>query len=122
MLRYLFALCALAGLGVLIYANQRGLLHLFGIDTQQSDNYDFTSGPGPMFETGILGSGIFFTLWRHLNCHTDGCPRLARFHVAGGQFRVCGRHHREITGHPHKLTTEVISAAHRLHIGKQHEA
>jgi hypothetical protein len=106
----------LSGLGVLIYANQRGVIHLLGIDTQQSDNYDFVSGVGPMIITFVLGAGVLGTIWRHVNCHADKCARIGRFHVAGGQFKLCGRHHHEVTGHPHKLTAELIKLAHHRHM------
>jgi hypothetical protein len=53
--------------------------------------------------------------WRHINCHTDGCARIGRFPVAGGMFKVCRRHHRDITGHHGKLTLETLQVAHRLH-------
>lgn len=103
-------------LALLIYFNQHATAHAIGIDTQQSDNYAFTSGPGPMIETFIFGLGIFAPIWKFLNCHSDGCPWIGRFHVAGGSFRVCRKHHSEVTGHPLKLTTELIRLAHHRHV------
>ena len=50
-----------------------GFIHLFGIDTQQSDNYDFWSGVGPVLVTAIGLSTLIAGAWHHLNCHTDSC-------------------------------------------------
>ena len=92
-----------------------GFIHLFGIDTQQSDNYDFWSGVGPVLVTAIGLSTLIAGAWHHLNCHTDSCLRIGRFPVAGGSFKVCSKCNRAITGRPGKLTIEVLSAEHRLH-------
>lgn len=113
--------CMVIWLIVLPYS----FIHFWGIDTQQSDNYDFFSGSGPVWVTTFFGSSVFSTLWVHLNCHTDGCGRIGRFPVAGGQYKVCRKHHREIVGHSHKLTTELLRAEHTLHldrIGRRHES
>lgn len=55
------------------------------------------------------------TAFRHLNCHTAGCYRLGKFPVVGGQFKVCRKHHREITGHPDKLTVDALRELHLAH-------
>jgi hypothetical protein len=56
-------------------------------------NYAFTSGPGPMFLTTAGMSTIIVGGWHHLNCHVYKCMRVARFPVAGGQYKVCRKHH-----------------------------
>jgi hypothetical protein len=67
------------------------LIHFLGIDTQQSDNYDFVSGVGPMLVTIMFGSGAIIAFCRRHNCHQHHCWRLAR-HQAGA-YLVCRRHH-----------------------------
>lgn len=99
-----------------------GVEHFLGIDTQQSDNYDFVSGVGPMIITAVGYTGIIGSLWHHLNCHTAGCPRLARFPVAGGDYKVCRKHHRDITlaANPHReLTVDVLRNLHDEHLRRQ---
>lgn len=114
--RYLYLAAAAAALTLAGWAagDFRAFIHFFGIDTQQSDNYDVTSGVGPMAETFLLGSGLLATVWAHLNCHADGCPGLGRFHVAGGQYRVCRRHHAEITGRG-RLHVPLLRELHETH-------
>jgi hypothetical protein len=111
--RYLFAAVAAVAAAVACWAlaDFRGFLHFFGIDTQTSDNYCFWSGVGPCLVTLTLGSGVLVTIWRHLNCHADRCPKLGRFPVAGGRFKVCRRHHGEVTGH-HRLPIHVLRDLH----------
>lgn len=115
----------LLSIGVIAALWPRGFVHFFGIDTQQSDNYDFFSGPGPVFVTILLGSGALFTLWSHLNCHVDGCPRIGKFPLAGGQYKVCRQHLPE--GHPAhpakgELTAELIHRHHHEHEQGRHDA
>lgn len=88
--RAFLLLLALVGLVVLIYANQRGIIHLLGIDTQQSDNYDFFSGVGPVVVTGIGYTGMIAGLWHHVNCHASGCWRIGRHKVDGTPW--CNAH------------------------------
>lgn len=81
-------------------------------------NYAFTSGPGPMIETGIGLSTIIGGLWHHLNCHTAGCPWIVRHKIAGGEYGVCSYHWRQINGQPsgHKLTIEHLREHHHRHL------
>ena len=65
------------------------LLHALGIDTQQSYNYDFVSGVGPMLLVLLGYAGVI----RRINCHQQRCWRIGRYHVAGGQYTVCRKHH-----------------------------
>jgi hypothetical protein len=81
-------------------------------------SYQLESGFIPAL-TVVGLSTLIAGAWRHLNCHTDSCARIGRFPVAGGAFKVCSKHHREITGHPSKLTIDVLRAAHRVHLENQ---
>lgn len=63
------------------------ILHVFGIDTQQSYYYDFWSGVATQFTTVIAG----LTYVRKHNCHVRGCPRVGRHSVNGTPF--CDKHH-----------------------------
>lgn len=76
------ALCILFG---------RAFIHFWGIDTQQSDNYDFFSGPGPVWVSALGLSTIITGLWHGVNCHAAGCWRIGRHKVAGSPW--CNRHH-----------------------------
>lgn len=123
-LRY-FAAAAAAALAAWIalyprdWQNWLGFSHQAYFQTGQS--YAFFSGIGPVF-IGALGlTGILVTLLRHLNCHVDGCPRINRHKVANGEYGVCGRHWREITGHPadHRFTVAHLRERHHLYLGKQ---
>lgn len=64
------------------------LLHILGIDTQQSYWYDFWSG---IATQGTLIIGIVATL-RHKNCHVKGCWRLGHPDPKHG-FPACKKHH-----------------------------
>lgn len=68
------------------------LLHILGIDTQQSEFYDAWSGCIPALLTGTgLAAGVWAFV-RHKNCEVHRCWRLARHSTAAGH-RVCRRHH-----------------------------
>jgi len=54
--------------------------------------------------------------WRHLSCHVDGCPRIARYPVAGGRFKVCRAHHPEDEVRSRSISHRHILAAHRAHL------
>lgn len=45
------------------------------------------------FVQAIIVAVIGLAVALHLNCHEPGCRRIGRYHVAGGRWRVCGRHH-----------------------------
>jgi hypothetical protein len=66
----------------------------------------------------MLGLGGIFTAvivhWRHVNCHEQGCPRVGRYPIAGGEFRYCGRHHPDWAGkHPSRKHILRRHAEHR---------
>lgn len=63
------------------------LLHVLGIDTQQSYYYDFWSGIATQVATVTAG----LTYVRKHNCHVRGCARVGRHVVNGSPF--CNKHH-----------------------------
>lgn len=114
----LYSALALAGVtaaAVLSVLHQRGFTHLLGIDTQASDNYDFTSGIGPMLLTAASMTTLLGGMFRHASCHVDGCWRLGRYHVAGGQFRVCRKHHPDDIIRTRQVTHRHVIRAHLEH-------
>jgi hypothetical protein len=81
--------------------------------------YCYWSGFGSVFPWVLLGSGgvlaVLYLHARHINCHQPGCWRVGRFNLAGGEFRVCGKHHPGWEGkHP--------TRAHLLARHHEHEA
>lgn len=70
--------------------HEHGLAHALGIDTQQSQEYDFFSGPGPVFVALLGYSSLVITAVHQLNCHQPGCWRFGRHREAGGTW--CRRH------------------------------
>lgn len=68
-------------------------------------SYGFWSGfgsviPWSLFSLGGIFAGIAVGL-RHLNCHEPGCWRMGKFPLAGGEFKVCGKHNPDFEGkHP----------------------
>lgn len=91
---------------------EHGMAHFFGVDTQQSQNYDFVSGVGPMIITALGYLGIVSTLLHHFNCHVTGCWNVGRFTVADGQYKVCRSHHPDKLVRLGKLTHTHIMQAH----------
>jgi hypothetical protein len=81
-------------------------------------NYAFTSGPGPMLITAVGLSTIIAGAWHHINCHVDGCMMIGRYPLAGGQYKVCRRHHPDDKVRRKGLTLHHIHEAHRAHAGE----
>lgn len=81
-------------------------------------NYAFASGIGPMLLTTLGMSTIISTMFRSLNCHVSGCPRLVKHKIANGEYGVCRKHWHEINGHPadHKFTVEHLRTHHHAHL------
>ena len=78
-------------------------------------NYNYWSGFGSVFPWEL---GIFVSVWiwmlshyRINNCHVTRCPRLGRFPAAGGNFKVCQKHHPESHVRNGKVTFEHIRRA-----------
>lgn len=109
---------SLAALGVSWALHYHGAAHVIGIDTQLSEEYAFFSGFGTWLLAALGFTGTFAAVVRAVNCHAHACPRIGRFPVAGG-YKVCRRHHAEVTGHPHKLTVEVLRHLHAEHLARQ---
>jgi hypothetical protein len=89
----LSAVTVLTGACLLAATFEHPLAHALGIDTQQSQNYDFVSGVGPMLITALGFTGAFLTVVRSLNCHQPGCLRVGRHKVDGTPW--CNRHHEQ---------------------------
>jgi hypothetical protein len=90
-----------------------GFNHIIGVDTQGSVEYAFFSGFGAWLSSTLGLSTIVLTLWHHLNCHVSDCLRVGKYSVADGQYKVCGKHHNEVTGRHHqRLTTDILRVLH----------
>lgn len=64
------------------------LVHVLGIDTQQSWAYDYWSGVGTQVS---LPNVVLAVLWyRHNCCHRPWCPRMGKHRPDGTPY--C-RHH-----------------------------
>lgn len=69
------------------------------------EHYGFWSGFGSVIPWAFFSmTGIFAGLivgLRHVNCHEKGCWRVGKFALAGGEYKVCGKHHLGFEGkHP----------------------
>lgn len=69
----------------------RAFIHFWGIDTQQSENYDAFSGPVPVWVSAAGMSTIITGMAHHVNCHEPGCWRIGKHKVDGTPW--CSRHH-----------------------------
>jgi hypothetical protein len=52
--------------------------------------------------------------FRHTNCHAPGCWRVGRYQLAGGEYKVCSRHHPATEG-KEQPSLEHIHLIHRKH-------
>lgn len=68
----------------------RAIIHLLGIDTQQSWAYDFWSGVGTQITVVISAAG----LWHRHNCHHRRCLRVGKHVVDGTPW--CSRHQSDV--------------------------
>lgn len=90
------------------------LLHALGVDNVSGHAYAWWSGAGSdIGELAIIGAVI--GTWRRVNCHVKGCFRVARYPIAGGQYKVCGKHHPDHKVRSGQMTAEVLHRAHRDH-------
>jgi len=97
-----------AGVFLLICGFWVGTFDLFkvvGGNNQATSLYGFTSGPGPMILTALLGSTIFVTMWHSLNCHVEGCMNIGKHKVRGSPY--CNLHHEDAR---HEKTVEELLA------------
>jgi len=79
------------------------ILHVLGIDTQQSYFYDFWSGVATQMSV-FIGAVVYYK--KH-NCHVHGCPRIGKHQI--GHYVVCSKHHPDT---PEKIGTEHIQYVH----------
>lgn len=91
-----------------------GILHVLGIDTQQSYWYDFWSGIATQASLVFVGVGLY----RKHNCHVSWCWRLAKHPVEGTPYTVCRRHHPELPRSVDHLHVLGAYHQHRRWIGK----
>lgn len=63
------------------------ILHITGIDTQQSPWYDFWSGIATQGSLVIMAASYYM---KH-NCHKHGCLRIGKHTYAGTPY--CTKHH-----------------------------
>lgn len=117
--RVLVPVVAVAAVVAVCVVFGRPLIHLLGIDTQQSDNYDFVSGVGPMIIAALGFGGVVGGMWHHLNCHADGCFLIGRYPLAGGKWKVCRRHHPDEQVRQGKLSVHLIHREHAEHAAGQ---
>lgn len=65
-------------------------------------SYGFWSGFGSVYPYVLLTMGGLFAglavALRRINCHEPGCWRMGRYHLAGGEFVVCGKHNPDFEG------------------------
>ena len=115
----IFAVTGSVAAGVWYGSWQHWLAHQTGsINTPgTAPNYNYWSGFGSVFpwSMGILAAitlGVYHG-WRHKNCHTHKCWRIGSYPVAGGDYKVCRKCHKDITGHTDHLTVEKLTALHQ---------
>lgn len=72
--------------------------------------YQLWSGFVPALAVLSLFGGVAAHL-KLINCHVHRCPRLGRYPVAGGKFKVCAKH----SPHPDRPTHEHILCEHARH-------
>ena len=63
------------------------LLHILGLDTQNSIFYNFWSGIGTQLAVLIAAVGA----WHKHNCHAKRCPRIGKHILDGTPY--CTKHH-----------------------------
>lgn len=90
-------------------------------------NYNFWSGFGSDLGEYVivssLAGGIAMSARKH-NCHVHGCPWIGRYHLAGGQYVVCRKHHPDAAIRDRHLTHAHILRKHEEHLdrlGNNHE-
>jgi hypothetical protein len=93
----------------LAIASVLSLQHVLGMDTQASHNYADVSGILPTIVASLGFSGAIITLWRHVNCHVEGCAWVGRYAVDGTPYKVCKTHHPAV---PDAVTAEHVADVH----------
>ena len=89
--------------------------HLFGLDNASGPAYLAWSGvvsDAPEILAALAALGALTLIAVHLNCHEPSCRRIGRYPVAGGQWRVCRRHHPDGPPAPGQIARD-----HHAHLG-----
>jgi hypothetical protein len=118
-------LAGLALLAAVIWstvAHPWGWLYGFGVHPYPASSdtpwtYQLLSGMIPAL-TALSLLTLLAGAWRHFNCHVDGCPRLGRYAVAGGHFKVCRGHHPDDAVRGRAVSHLHIQLAHRAHLDR----
>lgn len=100
---------AVVATGIICYlmaAHEHGVAHFLGIDTQQSQNYNFMSGFGPIIVTLLLSGSVLGTIWHSINCHEHGCWRFGRHKINGTPW--CNHHH--TSARPVRTEQEILES------------
>jgi hypothetical protein len=63
--------------------------HVLGLRDSSSNWSSFWGG----FGSDIPEFAIFVVLWRKINCHAKGCPRIGLHKVDGTPYVTCRKHH-----------------------------
>lgn len=95
-----------------------GMDHGIGIDTQTSLEYAYFSGFGAWLSSTLGLSSIVAAVVLHLNCHAPQCPRVGRYPIAGGQYKVCRRHHPDPEIREGRAILAHMHHKHREHAGR----
>jgi hypothetical protein len=121
--RSLLILLGVAAVGVIAVWWHVGGQHWLAFQTgticgSTGERYCYWSGFGSVFPWVFLSAGgilgFLAVQWRHVNCHEQGCWRVGRYPVAGGDFKFCGKHHPDWKGkHPSR---EHILERHAAHL------
>jgi hypothetical protein len=85
--------------------------HVLGLDNLSGGFYGWWSGAGSDITELLSVSAGIGLIWHHVNCHEPGCYRVGRYHAAGGQWKVCGRH---LPGGPPKAGQIALDHHHHL--------
>jgi hypothetical protein len=117
-------ICAASAVIVVWVIHSRQVNYWFEVHTgtvnEPGPYYGFWSGFGSdLEEFGILGAigAAIYQLVKKYNCHEPGCWRIGQYHAAGGQFKLCYRHHPDYQGT--KPTHELIDRLHREHLERE---
>jgi hypothetical protein len=89
-------------------------LRYTGADEESGSWYGFWSGFGGSIPDFLI-IGSIITIYRHHNCHVNGCLRLGK-PVEGTPYLACPIHHPAHHGEKRSVSQEVIQLAHKAHV------
>jgi len=118
-LRWVVPLAALALLGCAVAWHER-IWWWIEIHTGTVNE----SGPYYGMFSGFFGDLTIFTsaaiglavIYRHLNCHSQGCWRWGHYRTPDGQYKVCRHCHPVLQGR--RPTRDLIHLHHRQHAAR----